>query len=296
MRKIKVLAIMLAFLIVNVFAAVGSAAPMTPVECRELVNKTYQNMAMLENFHLALDLTISSLFRNQKMNMVAIGECDFQAKPLRMKNAMTMTADFGTKVDKEEFVQYIEQAGDKFVSYTFADNQWVKQLLPYFDQYQEYDAYDESIKSVTPFGETDDSIIIDVTVDGEIWKKASERFAASGDMRSAKLMAGLFNDLGDITYRMTINKETDTVTRIEMDLSDSIIKIIRNFTEPNQLPAADKAAINGILDNTKVFMSINLSQFNQVPEIVIPQEANDARELPSIPVHKENACGDHQNS
>lgn len=296
MRKIKTLAVMLAFLSVNMFAAVGSAAPLTLVECRELVNKTSQNMAMLENFHMTLDFTISTLFRDQKINMAAIGECDIQAKPLRMKNAMTMTADFGAKVDKEEFVQYIEHAGDKFVSYTFADNQWVKQLLPYFDQYHEYDAYDESIKSVTPFEETDDLIIVDVIVDGDIWRKASERIAASGDMRSAKLMAGLFNDLGDITYRMTINKETDTVARIEMDLSDSIIKIIRNFTEPNQLPAADKAVVNGILDNTKVFMSIDISQLNQVPEIVIPQEAHDAREIPSVPVHKENACGDRQNS
>ncbi|MGL5514859.1 MAG: DUF6612 family protein, partial [Sporomusa sp.] len=198
----------------------------------------------------------------------------------------------------QEVVQYLEQTGNEFVSYTFANNQWVKRLItmPRFDQRDAYDAYGQSIKnvtpleetadsikSVTPLAETADSIIVDVIVDGEIWKKTSERIIAVADMRSAKLMAKLFNDLGDITYRMTINKETDTVAKIDMDLSDSMVKIGRSFTESSQLPAADKVAINEVLDNMKVFMSIDFSQFNQLPAIVIPQEAKDAREIPPVP-------------
>jgi len=311
MRKIKVLAVMLAFLIVNVVAAVGSAAPMTSVECRELVGKAYQKLGMMENYHMTMGLIMSTSFQDKKVNMMATGECDFQAKPLRMKNVMTMTVNADAKVDEQEVVQYLEQTSNGFVIYTFANNQWVKRLMtmPRFDQRDEYEAYGESIKnvtpleetadliksvtplvetadsiqSVTPVEETADSIIVDVIVDGEIWKKTSERISAFADMRSAKLMAGLVNELGEITYRMTINKKTAAVAKIDLDLSDSMIKIGRSFTESRRLPAAEKVAINEVLDNMKVFMSIDFSQFNQLPAIVIPQAAKEAREIPPVP-------------
>lgn len=301
----KSLSMMLVFWVITLFVSVCSAgtAPLTTEkDAREIVTKAYQNFHKLQNYHMTIDAVTSFAFQGHHINVVTKGEGDAQLKrPMLIKNTMimTMTMDDGVKKNEQKMEQYAEEVGDQWVVYTKFNDQWVKQLMPNFNQLHEYDNYFTSMTRVTPMGETDDSKVFAVTVDGRDLKENMERVLTAIGMQKIKLTDDLFKNVDDITYTITIDKKSAMVSKMEVDLSKLVASIGRNLVATSAVPAEQKPILAELFENMQSVTTISFSQFNKAEKITIPEKVKtESREwtAPGISGNDSRVNGTNTNS
>jgi len=139
---------------------------------------------------------------------------------------MNITIDADSKKINNKLVQYIEESGDKIIVYSYTNNQWIKQSLPKgsYNPLSEYDNYIKGIKSVTVKEDNADSTVFEVVAKGSYLKEDIKRNIASMGMSKMVLSDDFLKDLDDLTYNVTIDKNTGTISKMEIDLSDFMSK------------------------------------------------------------------------
>lgn len=250
----------------------GKVVAATNAGYKELVVTAYEKLLALKSYHMTMETTGSLSFQGQTMNFTMNGECDTQIKPMMAKNVMTITIDAASPKTEQKIVQYIEEAKGRFAIYSNADGHWEKQSLPYYNPLEEYANYSKAIISVTPIAEKADSFVLAVTMDGSYVKENLERAMNSTNMKQVGISTEIFKNLGDYTYQVTINKETVTISKIELDMSSILAAIGNNIANGREVSAEQQAIIRAMFTNTRLVTTVFFSKFNRVDKIVIPNE------------------------
>ena len=87
-------------------------------------------------------------------------------------------------------------------------------------------------------------------------------------------VVAMYSELGDLPVQVWIETESGLPVKYEMDMTDMMQKLMDKVVESM---GEDAAGMTITMD--KVFVSMSLSDFNAVSEIVIPEEAKNAQEM-----------------
>lgn len=257
-------------------SSVGFCAPGNADDAKETVMRAYQNLIKLNTYHMTMVSKTSLSARGKNISMTTESECDIQMKPMILKNVMTFTVDSASARTGQIITQYIEETAGQLAVYSNRKDQWTRQVVPYYDPLKEYDHYFKALVSATPVSEDEQSITFAVTESADYLQGTIKDAVASSGMPKTKLPENAFNDLGDFTYNVTIDKKSCMISRIDMDLSGLISKVGSSIAEAQDVPESQKGMVKELFQHMTLFTSIALSQWNQAGPITVPPEVKQA--------------------
>jgi hypothetical protein len=279
MHALRALPILLAFMTVFV-SGIVAAAPPSDAACREAFLRANRELTTSSSYHITFDFTASLAAQGESISFAGDGECDFQQKPLLLKNNMNFVVDTTGKREQVAFLQYIEAAGDQLSTYSKINDRWVRALMPNpYGNYSEYLAsHDNLLKAmrISFVRETDDTLVLEAALSGDMVRQWIEKELAAQGGPQLKLPESLFQDLEDLKYTVAIDKKTLRIDRVALDLGDFCRAIGQKLVDELQLPEMQKALLREALRSVKVQMNITFSRFNDIGTITIPREARSA--------------------
>lgn len=279
MRKIKLLSV-LAVLCTAVFVVnLSSAAAAKAVDPKETVINACRNTEKLANCHVDFDFAVSFpqginwLFsQGNNLDISVKGEYDAQAKPMLAKMNINFLIKDGLRKFEQEFPVYVEETENEMIVYCNNNNQWIKQSLPKVsDDYQSED-YLTAIKNVALKSEDANVRVFEVTIDVNYIKEKLRQNPTIAKMPEAKKSFNMLDNIDDFTYLVTIDKKTANISKIEMDLSGLVSKVVNNIAEAQGGTIEQKNRFKEMFANVKMTGTMTFSKFNDVGTITIPEE------------------------
>lgn len=253
------------------------------------IAKASKKMGELQNYHMDMEMQIEMsmevLGQSSDMDMTVTMGADIQEEPLRIKMNMT-TKMLGESL---QTLGYVEQDGTDLVSYS-SDNGgafWTKQTvteedLP--DMRQDMQMFADCVDSFQEAGKEQvngsDATRYDGEISGEslnIAMEASGAWDIMGDSLGVELEEDDLTDLGSIPCSVWIDNKSGMIVRYDMDMTQvmnaMLDTMMGSILEQEGLDAGEMKISLG-----KVTTSIELSWFDQVGEIVIPEDVRAAAE------------------
>ena len=284
MRKMgnlkKVLAIGLAAVMTVGFAACSGGGT-----AEDIMKTAQEKLADIKSMSYDMDMTMTMTMQGQSMESSTKGTAVYNSDPMAMKMDMTVEAA-GQSVAMQ---MYAAQEGDNYVMYMTQDGgaTWMKQTLSDAAQLEQYNAQasmDLYLKRIDSFKEAGTEKINGsdaVKYEGVIANDSmNEVMAASGAAEmltqigiSESDAAAMYQDLGDLPVSIWIDKESSIPVKYEMDMTTMMQTLMGKVLE-SMGASADEAG----LTVDKVFMTMTLSDFNNVENIEIPEAAKNAQE------------------
>lgn len=268
----KLVMVVLIMTVVSV-CSVADVRAATSDEYKELVIKAYEKMSGMQSYQMTLETTGSMSIFGQTTNIVMHSECDTQIKPLLAKNVMQITVGDGSAKKEQKITQYIEETKGQVCIYSNTNGKWERLCMPHYDPLAEYANYAKAVTNVALVEENDEISVFAVTMDGSYLKENIEQIMNSSNMQKANLPGDFFKSIGDITYKVAINKKTAIITRTDIDMSDMLAAMGNSIIEnEKKLSDAEKTTIREMFNNTKLVMTMFFSKFNSIDKITIPNE------------------------
>jgi len=285
-------ALLWGLLFVGMNSSFASADEKLPPE-KAYLNDVYKNMMAISSLHY--DVTIKAVTPMGEMKAAINGEV--QEKPLNVKQDIQMS--FYDVLNKENTVmlkQYIEQNQANLVVYSFSNDTWIKQIVPFDPSLTKELSADEKaaaqmnmlqlIKEAKMIKETPSFKYMEITLDSmqlsDVMSAAVKlNYANDKDMAAAAAIGRLgLLAAGDIKYTIKVDKATKIVKEVELDLTEPIRKgagLFLDIANPK-----DRAKIESFLTNSTLTMQVTYSKYNQVDPIEIPKDIKDnAKEVKS---------------
>jgi hypothetical protein len=252
---------------------VGGVKAATSDEYKELVVKAYDQMSKMQSYRMTMDITGSMTLLGKTTDIVMHGDCDTQVKPMLAKNVMKVTVGDGTAKKDQMITQYIEESKGQINVYTNNNGKWEKMSMAHYDPIADYADFAKGISNVALVEENDETFVFAVTIDGSYLKENIDRVMNSASMKKANLPEDIFKNIGDITYKVTIDKKTSVISKTDMELSDLFAAIGKSFIDrENKLSDTEKAMVREIFNNMKFNVTMVISKINSVDKITIPNE------------------------
>jgi predicted small lipoprotein YifL len=233
----------------------------------------------------AMDLNIEA--GGQKTEMKMTMDASMFSDPLKAK--IDTTLDMGEQ-GTQKTESYMVNEDGKFTIYIGSDLgdgtvQWVKQEMEeaLFTQAMEQynsNAYLNELKSsvdslkMEEIEEDGKNLYkIDGVLTGDSMEKALD---ASGMMNQLGALTGggdtsILKDLGDLKITAYIDKDTTTLTKISMDLSDLLTKLMENIAKEAGQDAGEIS--------TKCTMDTEYKSYDSSADFELPEEAKNAQEM-----------------
>ncbi len=268
----KLVMVVLMMTVVSV-CSVANVRAATSDEYKELVIKAYEKMSGMQSYQMTLETTGSMSIFGKTIDIVMHGECDTQVKPLLAKNVMQITVDDGSAKKEQKITQYIEETKGQVFIYSNTNGKWERLSMLHYDPLVDYANYAKAVTNVVLVEENDEISVFAVTMDGSYLRESIERILNSSNMKNSKLPEDFFKNIGDITYKVAINKKTAIISRTDIDMSDMLAAMGNSIVEnEKKLSDADKTTIREMFNNTKLVTSMFFSKFNSIDKITIPNE------------------------
>jgi hypothetical protein len=269
------------------------AAPLSDADCKAIFIKANQQMLKANSYHMTLDMTASVPMNGKKSTIAFTADSDFQVKPLLMKNIMNIRMETAGKKHELAVLQYCEETGGKLVYYSLIEKKWVKNIapLPYGDK-DKLNKYFESVLQQTEVSflrETDDELVLEATVSADSLRESVEKTLELQGEKNVKLPADIFQDIDDLKYIVMIDKKTQTITGVSIDMTGLLRSIGEKILAAAQMPEDKKAPFREILAGGTVQMDIIVSRLNGIDTISIPKEARNAPLAPEAKPGKPDA-------
>ena len=284
MRALKILAIFLTCCLLSLASAGGTArAEQTDgTDYRDIFIKANHKMLKMKNYHMAVAGTASVTLQGKDMNIAVDGDFDVQLRPMLMQAVMNVAMDAAGKRSEFTMTQFAEEAGDKLAIYAQIGGKWLRQIVPkpreanYDDILKNFDRGVKAISSVTLTRETDEALVLEVTVNiGKLLESVSEELV-SPDGKKIVLPKALLEDLEDLVYTAEVDKKTMLISGLSIDLSALIGSIGGKILAAMQLPADKQAIAMEIVDSLKIQGNIAISRYDAAGPIIIPAAARNA--------------------
>lgn len=191
--------------------------------------------------------------------------------------------------NKVQVTQYMQKQAGQLLNYSSTGKQWIKSSVKYDDKAAMPDAKIamQLIKAVEIKKQNEELVVLAVVVDmEEVSKFVAKSFdEIARENQADKLKNSLFTDkkmqealdkalknMGDISYTVTIDKSAKHVVNVYMDLTEPVQKSADGVIADMQLTDAQKAAAKLFLQDVKVYIQEDFSQFNQVKPFSVPAD------------------------
>lgn len=251
----------------------------------EIFEKAMENTASIKSasYSIGMDMEMSS--EGTDFSIATTGNIKMTADP--MEYEMTLDMNMGEEIGSMTTTSYLVNEDGKQVLYSGVvyggETFWSKQYDATLDSFEQYNAmeniemYLENAESFKENGTDDingtEAVRYDGTITGESLENAIN--STLGDLGTSidgtDLSASeIFNGIGDLTLSVWIDKETLTVRKYEMDMSEIMSKLFENMS-------ADDESLAGI-DVSKVFLSMTVSSYNDIDSITVPDDVKSAAE------------------
>ena len=247
----------------------------------------YQNMMEVKSLHYEAQLDVSVPIG--KFQGVMIG--DAQEEPLCYQHDLKLLYCDEKKAEhKFSAKQYIEENEGVLTSYLQTNDKWIKQTMPITKAMhqnmsrQEQEAALKSmlgmIKNVSLEKETPAYKYMEVTLDAVKISDAVEAAVKQEDKKQpAEVERGFaigrlaLLAAGDIKYQVIIDKASQTIRELNMDLTEPIRKGTDLFVTAGS--PKDRQQIQTFLAQSTLTLQVKYSNYNAVANIVIPQQVKD---------------------
>lgn len=277
-----VLAGLALFVLLRPGAGGGTRSVITP-DFESRMRQAQENMSKLESMHMemSMDVTmeLSVLGQTQPMDMRVYYTMDTQNEPARTKLVIT-TSSMG---QSQEQVMYTDESGMIYMQ--LDGRSWQRQSAQGNSQANEMQP-DQMLQlflnSAGSFRETGSETIngskatvYSGVLGGDYVKQVLETTGLGstlGEALGTGDAGNLFDNLGEIPMTVAIDDESGLVVRYTMDMAQVMENLMKNLF--NSMLTSQ--GLNGVEIEIKVsncMATATLSQFNSVPEIVIPAEA-----------------------
>lgn len=290
MNRPKCFPIMLLVCITMLVVSVCSASKSTAeanTDSKKLVIAAFEKLNTVKNYHMTMENNYTLTYQGEALNLGVKSEADAQTEPLLVKNNMIFTMESTWEKKEKRTMQYVEANQGQIVAYSHLNNQWTKQVITQFSPLAAYEDYVKAIKSVTLLKENAKTRDFAVVVESSYMSNELERMMNAVGMQKVKLPKGIFKDIGDLSYTVTIDKKTAAITKVNMDLSGLLVNVGKNIVESLEMPDEKKTAISEMLSTVKASATITFSQINRVEGLQIPPEVkNTAVTVPPVCVLK----------
>lgn len=267
--------LVMAFLIMAVVSVggVGGARAATNDEYKALIVNAYEKMIKMQSYRMTMDITGSMTLFGKATEIIMTGECDTQVKPMLAKNVMKVTVSDEANKKEQVITQYMEESKGQINVYSNNNGKWERMSMPHYDPLADYANFSKGINNVALVEENDEIFIFAVTVDGSYLKENIDKVMNSANMKKAMLPEDIFKNIGDITYKVTIDKKTSLISRTDMNLSELLAAIGNGFVEhENKLSDSEKAMIRELFSSMKFDVTMLFSKYNTIDKITIPNE------------------------
>ena len=273
-------ALALAAALVAGLAACGGDTPLDVMKTAQ--DKMAEAKSMSYDMRMEMNMTLAG----QTMESVTAGKIDYIADPLTMK--MEMDMNMGSMGSMMMYM-FAEQTDAGYMAYMSLDGQtWMKQaladetLIEQYDAQKSMDLYLNGIEDFKAAGTETVNGSEATRYDGVISKAAmNEVMAASGAADqlaqlglSREEAEALYQDLGELPVSIWIESGSGLPVKYEMDMTGVMQQMMINMVTSMGGTEEDAASIS--VD--KMLISMTLDNFNEVEEIVIPEEAKNAQE------------------
>ena len=260
----------------------GTRSVITP-DFESRMRQAQENMSKLESMHMemSMDVTmeLSVLGQTQPMDMRVYYTMDTQNEPARTKLVIT-TSSMG---QSQEQVMYTDESGMIYMQ--IDGRSWQRQSAQGSSQANEMQP-DQMLQlflnSAGSFRETGSETIngskatvYSGVLGGDYVKQVLETTGLGstlGEALGTGDAGNLFDNLGEIPMTVAIDDESGLVVRYTMDMAVVMENLMKNLFDS----LLESQGMSGVKIEIKIgncLATATLSQFNSVPEIVIPAEA-----------------------
>ncbi len=210
----------------------------------------------------------------------------FSAKPqMAGKGTVTMTLVAPNQPASLESEYYLQENGEELVVYfKNPDSSWSKSAMKmsadqkklYLENNKELiQASLDTVKTVEFGAKAGDKQSYVVTVDGE---KIMPYFAkvmslAGRDQESMlAMLRPVFENMGDYTYTVEIDRARHIVTGMQMDLSAPMRKVAMAGIDLSKCSPEQVKQIKDIVNNSTLTITINSEPLAKVPDLKVPKQ------------------------
>lgn len=283
MNRFLALAMALVMLLALCACGEGGTRSISTPDFETRMRQAQENMAKLESMHMEMSMDMSMelsvLGQTQPMDMRVYYTMDTQNEPARTKLVIT-TSSMG---QSQEQVMYTDESGMIYMQ--IDGRSWQRQSAQGNSQANEMQP-DQMLQlflnSAGSFRETGSETIngskatvYSGVLGGDYVKQVLETTGLGstlGEALGTGDAGNLFDNLGEIPMTVAIDDESGLVVRYTMDMAQVMENLMKNLF--NSMLTSQ--GLNGVEIEIKVsncMATATLSQFNSVPEIVIPAEA-----------------------
>ena len=251
----------------------------------EIFEKAIENTASIKSasYSIGMDMAMSS--EGTDFNITTTGNVKMTTDPVEYE--MTLDMDMGEELGSMTTTSYLVNEDGKQVLYSGVvyggETFWSKQYDASLNSFEQYNAmeniemYLENAESFKENGTEEISGIETVRYDGTITGESLENAINNtlGDLGTSLdgtdvNTSELFKGIGDLTLSVWIDKDTLTVRKYEMDMSEIMSKLFENMS-------ADDESLAGI-DVSKVFLSMTVNSYNDIDSITGPDDVKSSAE------------------
>ena len=283
MNRFLALAMALVLLLALCACGEGGTRSVSTPDFETRMRQAQENMSKLESMHMemSMDVTmeLSVLGQTQPMDMRVYYTMDTQNEPARTKLVIT-TSSMG---QSQEQVMYTDESGMIYMQ--LDGRSWQRQSAQGNSQANEMQP-DQMLQlflnSAGSFRETGSETIngskatvYSGVLGGDYVKQVLETTGLGstlGEALGTGDAGNLFDNLGEIPMTIAIDDASGLVVRYTLDMAQVMENLMKNLF--NSMLTSQ--GLNGVEIEIKVsncMATATLSQFNSVPEIVIPDEA-----------------------
>ena len=283
MNRFLALAMALVMLLALCACGEGGTRSISTPDFESRMRQAQENMAKLESMHMEMSMDMSMelsvLGQTQPMDMRVYYTMDTQNEPARTKLVIT-TSSMG---QSQEQVMYTDESGTIYMQ--IDGRSWQRQSAQGNSQANEMQP-DQMLQlflnSAGSFRETGSETIngskatvYSGVLGGDYVKQVLETTGLGstlGEALGTGDAGNLFDNLGEIPMTVAIDDESGLVVRYTMDMAQVMENLMKNLF--NSMLTSQ--GLNGVEIEIKIsncMATATLSQFNSVPEIVIPAEA-----------------------
>jgi len=238
------------------------------------ISNSAKSMDAKANMKLSMASGEESIDLNMDMDMSVFTD------PIKAKINMTM--DMGTLGKQDSDIYMVSEDGN-FYTYTGMDGAWYKQEMDQELYEQSINGYDSSAY-IDALVECADNFEMEEVeengkkiykvqgvVTGDAMKKLMESMQGMDQLGSLLQNGSLLDDMGSLNMTVYIDRESYTIDKISMDMTDMMAKIMEN--------AMSEAGSDETLTINTCIMDMEYISYNSSEDFQLPEEAKNAEEI-----------------
>ena len=279
----------------------GAAGDTTSIDpsgdVKQALTIAAMNMKNIKSMTYDIEMNMDMEIMGMEVATVTTGTMEAINEPLKMH--ANMKIDAGMLGGETEMEMYAEADGNKIISYTGVDLgeegvTWMKSeeeidmnSLSQYDLKKTIEIYAKYADQFEYVGEEEVNGQKTARFDGEITGDAINDVAESmgldqqlGMSEGAEALEA-FKDAGAMPVSFWVDPETGIVIKYDMDMSEVMNNITDKLlsSEDTEIEGEDGETMELSFGFTKLTMTMTMTGYNNVDDIVIPEEAKNAESI-----------------